>query len=98
MKYTLLTTRAYADLNQKISEAMGFHDGLSTEIYTTDTPELDADMNCVMIITGEVQERFAELLSGIELVDGYEITPYIRMNCDEVCRNNFIENSGFQEP
>lgn len=73
-KYALLSPEAYAQLNQQISEAMGFRDGLATEIYTTQTPELDANGNCVMIITGEVQERFPELLEGVELVDTYELS------------------------
>jgi len=71
-KYALLTADKYTELNQKISDAFGLPDGNGTDIYTTGTPELDVNGMSVMIITGEVQERFPELLSGIELVDNFE--------------------------
>ena len=68
MKYILLNPDHYADLNHAISEAFGFGEGKSTERYTTDEPEQIGEYS-VMIITAEVQERFPELLEGLELID-----------------------------
>jgi len=71
-KYALLDNAAYTELNQAISDAFGFKDGEATSKYTTTTPELDINGMSVMIITGEVQERFPELFINIDLVDNYD--------------------------
>ena len=72
MKYALLTSEKYIELNNQISNAFGFSEGEATERYTTDTPEIYNDL-CIMIITSEVQERFGNLLEGLELLDSKPI-------------------------
>ena len=67
-KYALLTPTQYAELNTAISSAFGFNEGENTERYTTTEPEMLGEL-CIMIITGEVQERFSYLLAGVELVE-----------------------------
>lgn len=68
--YTLLTPDAYVALNEAISKALGYREGLSTEVYNIENPPISNGL-CVMMLTAEVQERFPELLEGLELVDSY---------------------------
>lgn len=68
--YALLTTEAYVALNEALSKALGYREGLSTEVYNTENPPISNGL-CVMMLTAEVQERFPELLQGLELVDSY---------------------------
>ena len=69
-KYVLLTSEDYVALNEAISKALGYREGLSTEVYNTENPPISNGL-CVMTLTAEVQERFPELLEGLELVDSY---------------------------
>jgi len=90
-KYVLLSAEKYTELNQSISEAMGFDIGEPTERYAPVIPIL-AKVNIqftgegedvietfdtipVMPITATVQERCVELLQGYELIESY--VPYI---------------------
>ena len=68
--YVLLTPDAYVALNEALSTALGYLEGLSTEVYNTENPPISNGL-CVMVLTAEVQERFPELLQGLELVDSY---------------------------
>ena len=67
MKYAILNTRDYNTLNASISEAFGFPDNSGTLRYAPE-PDETAEMHA-MPITGEVQERFPELIANYELVD-----------------------------
>ena len=69
-KYTLLNTEAYIALNEALSTALGYREGLSTEVYNTENPPISNGF-CVMVLTAEVQERFPDMLEGLELVDSY---------------------------
>lgn len=71
-KYALLNPSDYLKLNEAISIALGYREGLSTEVYNTENPPISGGL-CVMILTAEVQERFPELLEGLELVDSYVV-------------------------
>ena len=71
-KYVLLTSEDYVALNEAISKALGYREGLSTEVYNTENPPISNGL-CVMMLTAEVQERFPELLEGLELVDSYVV-------------------------
>lgn len=82
MKYALLSAEDYAALNTSISSALGYNVGEPTERYAPITPELAKvnvtydevehyDTTCVMPITAEVQERFPEILTSLNLVDTY---------------------------
>jgi|GEM_PF-2807475 len=86
-KYVLLSIESYAGLNNAISEAMGFDVGLPTERYAPVVPMLAKvniqfteegetvietfDTVPVMPITATVQERFRDLLEGLDLIDSY---------------------------
>ena len=82
-KYALLSFSDYFKLNMQISEALGYNLTDATAIYDNVVPNL-AKVNitytdevenyatlAVMQLTVEVQERFPELLEGLELVDTY---------------------------
>ena len=86
-KYVLLSTAEYAGLNNVISESFGFDMGLPTERYAPVVPMLAKvnvqfneegenvvetyDTIPVMPITATVQERFPDLLEGLDLLDSY---------------------------
>lgn len=90
-KYVLLSMSEYADLNERISEAMGFDVGLPTERYAPVVPMLAKvniqytnvgeevvetfDTTTVMPITATVQDQCPDLLEGLDLIDSY--TPYV---------------------
>ena len=67
MKYAILNTADYNTLNASISEAFGYPDNSGTLRYAPE-PDETAEMHA-MPITGEVQERFPELIANYELVD-----------------------------
>lgn len=69
-RYALLSPSDYLKLNEALSTALGYREGLSTEVYNTENPPISNGL-CVMVLTAEVQERFPELLQGLELVDSY---------------------------
>ena len=84
-KYVLLSIDAYASLNDRISEAMGFDLGLPTERYAPVEPQLakinivyDGEGNesydtiPVMPILPIIQELYPQLIQDIELHDSYE--------------------------
>ena len=90
-KYVLLSAEKYTELNQSISEAMGFDIGEPTERYAPVIPIL-AKVNIqyieegenvietfdtipIMPITATVQERFPDLLDGLDLIDSYTPSP-----------------------
>ena len=90
-KYVLLNPEEYIVLNDRISEAMGFDVGLSTEWYAPAIPmlakvniqftEVGEEVNetfdsiPVMPITVTVQERCPDLLEEYELLESY--FPYV---------------------
>lgn len=90
-KYVLLSMTGYAVLNERISEAMGFDVGLPTERYAPVVPMLAKvniqfteegetvfetfDTIPVMPITATVQERFPDLLEGLDLIESYTPAP-----------------------
>ena len=90
-KYVLLSKESYANLNERISEAMGFDVGLPTERYAPvismlakvniQFAEVGEEVNetydtfPVMPITATVQERCPDLLEGLDLIDSYTPAP-----------------------
>ena len=70
-KYTLLSQADYLILNEKISEAMSFELGDATARYTTIQPTITDTGLSVMIVTAEVQEKYPQLIVGLELIDSY---------------------------
>ena len=88
-KYVLLSMSEYAGLNERISEAMGFDIGMSTERYAPVEPQLakinivydeegneSYDTIPVMPILPNIQEEHSSLLVGLTLIDSY--IPYIQ--------------------
>ena len=84
-KYALLVAEKYAELNESISEAMGFNLGQSTERYAPIEPQLakinivydeegneSYDTIPVMPILPAIQELYQQLIQDIELHDSYE--------------------------
>lgn len=74
MKYAILNTADYNTLNASISGAFGYPDNSGTLRYAPE-PDETAELHA-MPITGEVQERFPELIESYELVDNiptYEV-------------------------
>ena len=83
-KYALLIAEKYAELNESISEAMGFNLGQPTERYAPIEPQL-AKINIVydeegnesydtipiMPILPSIQEEHSSLLVGLTLIDSY---------------------------
>jgi len=83
-KYALLVAEKYAELNESISEAMGFDVGLPTERYAPVEPQLakinivydeegneSYDTIPVMPILPNIQEEHSSLLVGLTLMDSY---------------------------
>ena len=68
-KYALLTPSDYLKLNEAISERLGFNLNESTERYTSMTSPFTVEGLMIMEITVEVQEKCADLLEGLILVD-----------------------------
>lgn len=80
-KYALLTPSDYLKINEAISERLGFELSKPTERYTDINPKLAKvnityanevetyDTLCVLQLTVEVQEKCADLLTGLTLVD-----------------------------
>lgn len=68
-KYALLNPSDYLKLNEAISERLGFNLNESTERYTAMTSPFTTDGLMIMEITVEVQEKCADLLEGLALVD-----------------------------
>ena len=88
-KYVLMSMSEYAGLNERISEAMGFDVGMSTERYAPVEPQLakinivygedggeSYDTIPVMPILPNIQEGHPSLLVGLTLIDSY--IPYIQ--------------------
>lgn len=88
-KYVHLLMSEYVDLNEKISEAMGFDVGMPTERYAPIEPQLakinivydeegneSYDTIPVMPILPNIQEKHFSLLVGLTLIDSY--IPYIQ--------------------
>lgn len=88
-KYALLVAEKYAELNESISEAMGFNLGQPTERYAPIEPQLakinityneegieSYDTIPVMPILPNIQEEHSSLLVGLTLMDSY--IPYIQ--------------------
>ena len=73
-KYLLLTPSDYLRLNEAISERLGFNLNESTERYTSMTAPFTVDGLMIMEITVEVQEKCADLLEGLTLVDNGQWT------------------------
>ena len=84
-KYALLVAEKYAELNESISEAMGFNLGQPTERYAPIEPQLakinivydeegneSYDTIPVMPILPVIQELYPQLIQDIELHDSYE--------------------------
>ena len=84
-KYVLLSMAEYTDLNERISDAMGFDLGQPTERYATIEPQLakinivydeegneSYDTIPVMPILPVIQELYPQLIQDIELHDSYE--------------------------
>lgn len=67
--YALLSQSDYLKLNEAISERLGFNLNESTERYTSMTSQFTVDGLMVMEITVEVQEKCADLLEGLTLVN-----------------------------
>lgn len=89
IKYALLVAEKYAELNESISEAMGFNLGQPTERYAPIEQQLakinivydeegneSYDTIPVMPILPNVQEEHSSLLAGLTLIDSY--IPYIQ--------------------
>jgi hypothetical protein len=75
MKYAILNTQDYNSLNASISEALGYPDFVSETLRYAPEADETAELHA-MPITGEVQERFPELIAQYELVDNiptYEV-------------------------
>ena len=83
-KYALLVAEKYAELNESISDAMGFDVGLPTERYAPVEPQLakinivydkegneSYDTIPVMPILPSIQEEHSSLLVGLTLMDSY---------------------------
>lgn len=68
-KYALLSPSEYLKLNEAISERLGFNLNESTERYTSMTSQFTTEGLMIMEITTEVQEKCADLLEGLTLVD-----------------------------
>lgn len=73
-KYALLTPSDYLKLNEAISERLGFNINESTERYTSMTSQFTIEGLMIMEITVEVQEKCADLLEGLILVDNGQWT------------------------
>lgn len=73
-KYALLSPSDYLKLNEAISEQLGFSLNESTERYTSMTSPFTVEGLMVMEITTEVQEKCADLLEGLTLVDNGQWT------------------------
>ena len=89
--YILLSAEQYEVLNEQISEAMGFDIGEPTERYASVIPMLAKvniqyieegenvietfDTIPIMPITATVQERFPDLLDGLDFIESY--VPYV---------------------
>ena len=73
-KYALLSPSDYLKLNESISERLGFNLNESTERYTSLTSQFTTDGLMIMEITVEVQEKCADLLEGLILVDNGQWT------------------------
>ena len=84
-KYALLVAEKYAELNESISEVMGFNLGQPTERYAPIEPQLakinivydeegneSYDTIPVMPILPVIQELYPQLIQDIELHDSYE--------------------------
>ena len=84
-KYALLVAEKYAELNESISEAMGFNLGQPTERYAPIEQQLakinivydeegneSYDTIPVMPILPVIQELYPQLIQDIELHDSYE--------------------------
>ena len=84
-KYALLVAEKYDELNESISEAMGFNLGQPTERYAPIEPQLakinivydeegneSYDTIPVMPILPVIQELYPQLIQDIELHDSYE--------------------------
>ena len=83
-KYVLMSMTEYAELNESISEAMGFNLGQPTERYAPIEPQLakinivydeegneSYDTITVMPILPSIQEEHSSLLAGLTLIDSY---------------------------
>lgn len=84
-KYALLVAEKYAELNESISETIGFNLGQPTERYAPIEPQL-AKINIVYDEEGNesydtipvipilpvIQELYPQLIQDIELHDSYE--------------------------
>jgi len=82
-KYALLNFSEYFKLNMQISEGLGYNLNDATARYDSVIPKLAKvninytdeietyDTLAALQLTVEVQERFQELLEGLELVDTY---------------------------
>ena len=68
LMYAILTTDEYNALNASISEALGYPDFVSETLRYAPEADETAELHA-MPITGEVQERFPELIANYELVD-----------------------------
>lgn len=73
-KYALLAPSDYLKLNEAISERLGFSLNESTERYTSMTSKFTIDGFMIMELTVEVQEKCADLLEGLTLVDNGQWT------------------------
>ena len=66
----LPTLEAYTSLNEAIGDAKAYPDKKSgTEQYASENPTQQEDGSYLMEITSEVQEKYPEVLEGIELVE-----------------------------
>lgn len=74
--YALLSFGQYFDLNYKISMLQGYDLALPTERYAPICPRITAGETplCVLELTVEVQEKCADLLEGVMLVDNGQWT------------------------
>jgi hypothetical protein len=75
-KYALLSQSDYLKLNEAISQKLGYNLELPTERYAPISPRTTAGGTplCVLELTVEVQDKCANLLAGLTLVDLTEIT------------------------
>lgn len=74
-KYILCTEAEYESIGYMIRQLSGYPDSTGTERYAPEIPIRNINNNCVLAITGDLQETRAELFTGYEMKENYEPQP-----------------------